>query len=247
MSAGTFAPRRVLRLQSQNVQFKVFIRGIISGVLILARSSRSSQTEDKSMPFFLASNRLSSGYGRRLLTSLRSVGFEGKMQVVAAKPSYSLPYGGARCAWPSRNRLGDPSSEQIAALVLPNTCYCSIPALRPPEAIFVFSTPVIRSIARPISGMFRHLIFRRMYWWQVDQFFSDAEIRNQFVPLLYQQFDATPGARAVFFRLNEDLQPTIRSRVQIVFKLKELRRPGHPGIGMVRMWPALPIRSGITQ
>src|SRR5439155_11187909 len=163
---------------------------------------------------------------------------KGKMQVVAAKPSYSLPYGGAPCAWPSRNRLGDPSSEQIAALVLPKTCDCSIPALRPPEAIFVFSTPVIRSIARPISGMFRHLIFRRMYWWQVDQFFSDAEIRNQFVPLLYQQFDATPGARAVFFRLNEDLQPTIRSRVQIVFKLKELRRPGHPGIGMLRMWPA---------
>ena len=115
--------------------------------------------------------------------------------------------------------------EQVAALVLLNTYYCAMPTLRPPEAIFLFSTPLIRSVARPISRMFNHLIFRRMYWWQVGRFFRDAEIRNQFVPLLYQQFDATPSTRPAFFRLNEDLLPTIRSRSQIAFKLKELRRP----------------------
>jgi pimeloyl-ACP methyl ester carboxylesterase len=116
-------------------------------------------------------------------------------------------------------------SEQVAALVLLNTYYCAMPTLRPPEAIFLFSTPLIRNVARPISRMFNHLIFRRMYWWQVGRFFRDAEIRNQFVPLLYQQFDATPSTRPAFFRLNEDLLPTIRSRSQTAFKLKEFRRP----------------------
>lgn len=115
--------------------------------------------------------------------------------------------------------------EQVAALVLLNTYYCAMPTLRPPEAIFLFSTPVIRSVARPISGMFNHLIFRRMYWWQVGRFFRDAEIRDQFVPLLYQQFDATPSTRPAFFALNEDLLSTVRAGSKTAPKLKEFRRP----------------------
>lgn len=115
--------------------------------------------------------------------------------------------------------------DQVAALVLLNTYYCAMPSLRPPEAIFLFSTPLIRSVARPVSGMFNHLIFRRMYWWQVGRFFRDAEVRNQFVPLLYQQFDATPSTRPAFFRLNEDLLPTIRSRSKTASRLKQFRRP----------------------
>jgi len=114
---------------------------------------------------------------------------------------------------------------QVAALVLLNTYYCAMPTLRPPEAIFIFSTPLVRNIARPISGMFGHRIFRRMYWWQVGRFFRDAEVRNHFLPLLYQQFDATPSARPAFFRLNEDLLPTVRSRTKIASKLKEFQRP----------------------
>jgi haloalkane dehalogenase len=116
-------------------------------------------------------------------------------------------------------------SNRVAALVLLNTYYCAMPTLRPPEAIFLFSTPLVRSVARPISGMFGHLIFRRMYWWQVGRFFRDSEIRNQFVPLLYQQFDATPSTRPAFFSLNEDLLSTIRSGSRTAFKLKEFRRP----------------------
>ena len=113
----------------------------------------------------------------------------------------------------------------VAALVLLNTYYCAMPALRPPEAIFLFSTPFIRSVARPISKMFNNFIFRRMYWWQVGRFFRDEEIRNQFVPLLYQQFDAAPSARSAFFRLNEDLLPTVRSRTKMTSSLKEFQRP----------------------
>jgi len=116
-------------------------------------------------------------------------------------------------------------SDQVAALVLLNTYYCAMPTLRPPEAIFLFSTPLVRNVARPISGMFGHLIFRRMYWWQVGRFFRDAEIRNQFVPLLYQQFDAIPSTRPAFFSLNQDLLSTIRSGSRTAFKLKKFGRP----------------------
>ena len=115
--------------------------------------------------------------------------------------------------------------DQTAALVLLNTYYCAMPTLRPPEAIFLFSTPVIRTIARPISAMFDHLIFRRMYWWQVGRFFRDAEIRNQFVPLLYQQFDATPSARPAFFGLNADLLRTVQAGTKAIPKLREFKRP----------------------
>src|SRR5574342_978467 len=52
-------------------------------------------------------------------------------------------------------------SERIAGLVLLNTYYCAMPTLRSPEAIWLFSTPVIRNIARPVSGLFGHWIFSR--------------------------------------------------------------------------------------
>lgn len=118
--------------------------------------------------------------------------------------------------------LGHPS--QVAALILLNTYYCAMPTLRPPEAIFLFSTPIIRNVARPVSALFDHLIFRKMYWWQVGRFFRDAEIRNQFVPLLYRQFDATPSSRPAFFSLNEDLLSTIRAGTKKAENLKEFRR-----------------------
>ena len=114
---------------------------------------------------------------------------------------------------------------RVAALVLLNTYYSAMPTLRPPEAIFLFSTALIMNVARPVSGLFNHLIFRRMYWWQVGRFFRDADVRRQFVPLLYQQFDAVPSTRPAFFRLNEDLLPTIRSRTKTVSELQKFRRP----------------------
>jgi pimeloyl-ACP methyl ester carboxylesterase len=119
--------------------------------------------------------------------------------------------------------LGQP--ERVAGLVLLNTYYCDMPTLRPPEAIWLFSTPIIRNVARPVSQLFGNLIFRRMYWWQVGNFFRDAEVRSEFVPLLYQQFDAIPSARPAFFGLNEDLLATVRSRTSMIPKLKEFKKP----------------------
>ena len=73
--------------------------------------------------------------------------------------------------------------------------------------------------------MFNNLIFRRMYWWQVGKFVRDAEIRNHFVPLLYQQFDASPSTRPAFFSLNEDLLGTVRAGTTSISKLREFKRP----------------------
>jgi haloalkane dehalogenase len=115
--------------------------------------------------------------------------------------------------------------DQVSGLVLLNTYYCAMPTLRSPEAIWLFSTPWVRNIARPMSRLFGNLIFRRMYQWQVGRFFRDAQVREQFVPLLYQQFDGTPSARPAFFRLNEDLLSTIRSRTHVLPRLREFRRP----------------------
>ena len=115
--------------------------------------------------------------------------------------------------------------ERVAGLVLLNTYYCEMPTLRPPEAIWLFSTPVVRNIARPVSQLFGNWIFHRMYQWQVGRFFRDPDVRNNFLPLLYQQFDATPSARPAFFGLNEDLLPTIKSRTKMIPKLREFRRP----------------------
>jgi pimeloyl-ACP methyl ester carboxylesterase len=116
-------------------------------------------------------------------------------------------------------------AERVAGLVLLNTYYCEMPTLRAPEAIWLFSTPLVRRIARPVSQMFGDLIFYRMFLWQVGRFFRDAEVREQFLPLLYQQFDATPSTRPAFFSLNEDLPPTIQSRSKMIPKLREFRRP----------------------
>jgi haloalkane dehalogenase len=93
----------------------------------------------------------------------------------------------------------------VSGLVLLNTYYCEMPTLRPPEVIWLFATPVIRNVARPVSQMFGNWVFRRMYQWQVGRFFRDADVRREFVPLLYQQFDATPSALPGFIGLNEGL------------------------------------------
>ncbi len=115
--------------------------------------------------------------------------------------------------------------EQVAGLVLLNTYYCAMPTLRPPEAIFLFSTPLVRSIARPVSQMFGNLIFRKMFWWQVGRFFRDPEARDEFLPLLYRQFEDTPSTRPAFFGLNEDLPATVRSGTGKIQELREFRRP----------------------
>src|SRR5215472_17427198 len=70
-----------------------------------------------------------------------------------------------------------PTPSAWRGFVLLNTYYCEMPTLRAPEAVWLFSTPVIRNVARRVSQLFGHWIFRRMYWWQVGKFFRDANVR----------------------------------------------------------------------
>src|SRR5262249_56450375 len=63
------------------------------------------------------------------------------------------------------------------------------------------------------------------YWWQVGRFIRDADVRREFVPLLYQQFAASPSAQPAFFRLNVDLLPSVRAHNAMVPRMKEFRRP----------------------
>jgi haloalkane dehalogenase len=116
--------------------------------------------------------------------------------------------------------------ERVSALVLLNTYYCRMPGrLRDPEVIWLFSTPVVRGVARPVSMWFGGLAFRRMYEWQVGRFFRDAEIRARFVPRLYEQFTGTPSAHQAFFGLNRDLRSTLRSRLGEIPRLRRFSRP----------------------
>jgi haloalkane dehalogenase len=114
--------------------------------------------------------------------------------------------------------------ERTAALVLLNTYYGRSAGARPPEAIFLFSTPVLRNVARFVSGRFD--LFRRMYWWQVGRrFIRDEEVREEFVPLLYEQFAATPSTKPAFFSLNADLWGTMRSRSGAEPEMRAFGRP----------------------
>jgi haloalkane dehalogenase len=114
---------------------------------------------------------------------------------------------------------------QVAGLVLLNTYYCRMKTLRPPEAIFLFSTPILRNVARPVSRLFGNLIFRKMFWWQVGKFFSNHKTRDEFLPILYRQFEATPSSQPAFFGLNEDLPHTVIAGTARMQMLKEFKRP----------------------
>jgi haloalkane dehalogenase len=116
-------------------------------------------------------------------------------------------------------------ADRVAALVLLNTYYCAMPTLRPPEAILLFSTPLVRNVARAVSKAFHNFLFRKMYWWQVGRFMREAADRKEFLPLLYQQFAATPSTQPAFFRLNEDLLSTVRDRTKRIPQMKAFRRP----------------------
>src|SRR5436309_6044019 len=85
-------------------------------------------------------------------------------------------------------------ADRVAALVLLNTYYCAMPALRPPEAILLFSTPLVRNVARAVSKAFHNLLFRKLYWWQVGRFMREAEDREEFLP--HEPHEAEEGERS---------------------------------------------------
>lgn len=113
--------------------------------------------------------------------------------------------------------------DRVASLVLLNTYYGVMPTLRPPEAIAVYSTPIVRAVARWVAAM--PGVFRRTYFWQVGRFIRDRGVRREMLPLLYEQFATEPSARAAFYRLNEDLWHTQIAASKNVPRVRAFRRP----------------------
>lgn len=115
-------------------------------------------------------------------------------------------------------------SERTAALVLLNTYYGYMPSVKLPEAIFLFSTPALRSVARFVGR--RPPVFSRLYRWQVGKrFIRDEEVRREFLPRFYGQFAAEPSTKEAFFSLNADLRGAVRSRSGAEAEMRYFARP----------------------
>jgi haloalkane dehalogenase len=110
---------------------------------------------------------------------------------------------------------------RVAALVLLNTYYGWMPSLRAPEAIILYSTPILRNLARPVMRRFDGLD-RRLYFWQVGRFIRDDAVRRDLLPQYYDRFRA---ARPAFWRLNADLPRTLISRARRTAQLRAFDRP----------------------
>jgi haloalkane dehalogenase len=111
--------------------------------------------------------------------------------------------------------------DRVSALILLNTYYHWMPALRRPPVIALYSTPLVRSAARAAVRRWPRLD-RRLYFWQVGRFVCDDAMRDQFVARLYEEF---LPARPAFWRLNDDLLPTVLSRLRKVPAMRAFQPP----------------------
>jgi hypothetical protein len=81
--------------------------------------------------------------------------------------------GGPRRLRPTGDRLGTRApGARLAAGPAEHGLLAHARAAAPPEAIWLFSTPIVRRAARPVSMWLGGLVFRRLYRWQVGRFFG---------------------------------------------------------------------------
>jgi haloalkane dehalogenase len=111
--------------------------------------------------------------------------------------------------------------DRVAALVLLNTYYQWTPSLRRPGAIALYSTPVVRAIARAVVRR-SDGVDRWLYFWQVGRFISDPQVSKEVVPRLYSDFRAE---RPAFWALNDDLLTTAISRRRMIPRMRSFPRP----------------------
>ena len=115
--------------------------------------------------------------------------------------------------------------ERVEGLVLLNTYYCEMPTLSAAGGDLALLDARGQKRREACVADVRELALPPDVLVAGRGFIRDADVRREFVPLLYQQFDATPSARPAFFRLNEDLRSMVRSRTKMIPKLREFRRP----------------------
>ena len=117
------------------------------------------------------------------------------------------------------------NENKVEKLVLLNTYYSKMPTLRSPEAIWLFSTPVVRNVARFVAKLANNYIFHKLYHWQVGKFINDPNTREKYVPILSAQFKQKDSAQNAFFRLNEDLITTVKRSTGKIPLLKKFDKP----------------------
>lgn len=129
--------------------------------------------------------------------------------------------------------------DRVAGMVLLNTYYQWTPSLRRPEAIALYSTPIVKNLARWVARRSERFD-RRLYFWQVGRFISGQNVRDELVPLMYSQFLAT---RPAFWALNDDLLGTVMSRRKMIPKLRSFNRPVRIVFGDADRW----MNSGVAR
>jgi haloalkane dehalogenase len=149
--------------------------------------------------------------------------------------------------------------DQVASIVALNTFYGDIPGapLNPPEAIRLFSDPnFVRLTAHFAASLAQ---FRWLYDFQVGGFIEDDEVRREFVPLLFRQFEDQPSSIDAFMQLNADLVSAVLAATERTDELRSFATPirvafgeNDPyltaayGAGLAALFPhgeATPIRS----
>ena len=115
--------------------------------------------------------------------------------------------------------LADP--ERVSGLVLLNTYHHWMLGLRPPEAIALYATPLVRDVARWVARRFPS-VDRRLYLWQVGRFITDPEVREAMLPGLWERF---VDARPAFWSLNADLFATLGSERAKIPSIRAFDRP----------------------
>ena len=122
-------------------------------------------------------------------------------------------------------------SDQVAAIVALNTFYGEIAAtpLNPPEAIRLFSDPNFARLTAHFAASPDE--FRWLYDFQVGGFIQDPDVRQEFVPLLFRQFEVQPSSIGPFVQLNADLIPAVLAATERAGELQAFPAPVRVAFG----------------
>jgi pimeloyl-ACP methyl ester carboxylesterase len=115
--------------------------------------------------------------------------------------------------------------QSVGGLVALNTFYSLQPDAppKPPEAIRLFSDPNYARLTDHFAESPRE--FRWLYEFQVGGFILNKDVREQFVPLLFRQFEAKPSTLQPFLALNRDLNAAVIANTERTPELGSLPVP----------------------
>jgi pimeloyl-ACP methyl ester carboxylesterase len=121
---------------------------------------------------------------------------------------------------------------RVAGLVLLNTYYHWTPSVRRPPALALYSTPVVRAMARAAARHWPRMD-RRLYRWQVGKFVLDSTIRG---PLLDEFYLRYVPAQPAFWRMNDDLLGAVLTRRRRIGDMRRFRPPVRVVFGARDRW-----------